>query len=176
MKGTIVALVSTLILVTGLASAACGSDAAGPSLKEYFQNLQAVMSEDEESSALEAQLEGEMVSADTIEERVAASKEYFTLALAEIQEVLAELSDLDPPSEAASAHDAQVNGLRDVATSTEALIADFDAVQSEREWEVLVNGYVVSFEPLRPACRELETIATANGIELELKCELSENQ
>ncbi|MFQ5554212.1 MAG: hypothetical protein ACE5GC_02430 [Acidimicrobiia bacterium] len=83
-----------------------------------------------------------------------------------------ELESLSPPSEAAATHEASLAALRD---AVESLPATIDAVRGlkdigELASAVAVSPFGVARERLGAACRDLESIAADEAIDVDLRC------
>jgi hypothetical protein len=159
---------SVVIGVAAIAFAACGgSDAM--TLEEYFEEFQTTNNEFEER-------------ADKLFEEVDdtdpdALKQAFRDTPPLIDEFIDELQAMDPPSEAADAHNEAVEAGRVLVQEYEAFVEDFDDTDgSLDELLEVLEGIETSalgdaLEEFGTACEQLQTIADDNEIEVDLECE-----
>lgn len=172
MKALMGVLTFVLVVMLSSLAATCSRGTDEVSLGEYFAQLQTLNDEGGQRSApAEAELEEGIANASSLAEQIQASKAYFSSALLELEDVVKDFDELDPPSEAAEAHEELRDGLEDVARFTEDLISQFDSVESETALLALSYDYVLAFGPLEPPCLSLERIAHDNGIEFDIDCE-----
>lgn len=176
MKALMGILAFVLVAMLSSLAAACSGGTDELTLREYFAQLQTQNDEAEQRSApAEAEFEQGFASASSLAEQIQVSKAFFRLALLEIEDSVKDFNELDPPSEAAEAHDELRDGLEDAARFAEDLIDQFDSAESEADLLALFGDYVSAFEPLEAPCLRLERIADDNGIEFDIDCESSES-
>lgn len=176
MRGFVAALQVLLLVGLGIAAGACGDAGDELTLQEYSGQLQVLVDEERErSEPAEAAFNEDLGSSTSVAEQVEASQTFFAFALSDIQRFVESLQDFDPPAEVEDLHREIVDGYEDVITSTDALLNQLGAVESEAELTALFSDYVSNFEPLSTPCRQLEGIAGGAGIEVNLDCETVDN-
>ena len=166
MRGSLaVAAVALLVLL----AVACdgGGGRSGPlTLEDYFQELEGPASVlDGDSNALD----GELAAVDTVEE----ARAVFTQYPGVLQAFLDDLDEIDPPAEAADAHNETLEtGAAFLTEFQNAIDSASDATTFE---ELLAatesEAFVTASDAFTATCLALTGIAADNGITVDLGCE-----
>ena len=166
MRGSLaVAAVALLVLLAG----ACddGGGQSGPlTLEDYFQELEGPATVlDGDSNALD----GELAAAGTVEE----ARAVFTQYPGVLQAFLDDLDEIDPPAEAADAHNETLEtGAAFLTEFQNAIDSASDATTFE---ELLAatesEAFVTASDAFTATCLALTEIAADNGITVDLGCE-----
>lgn len=198
-RATVTALLG-LLLTLGMFAAACGSDskddngnktpvatetpeatddaggeepteepdAPSSDLEEYFQDLDGL--EDELRSGAASVDEGLAALTDSTapDEVIAAFEE----AKAVVDEFVAGMQDLDPPAEAAAAHEETIVGYQAVSGIVSDAIDVVEGGGTAQDAAALLSSpeAVEADTALDATCKALQTLATDNGIDVDLGC------
>ena len=145
----------------------------GTDLDSYFASMEDIATRTDEQ--LEA-IGDELISGDfeSEEEEIQATRDAFQQQGEILEAALLEMSELDPPEEAAEAHANFVVELQNVAAISSDLLADLQGITTVADAEVVIEGYGESLtaadETFDEACLELQTIADDNDIDRNLQC------
>lgn len=151
-------------------TAACGSGDSGGggelSLEQYFDQVGSITgSLEERAAALDQPLEQEF---DSEVEQVQAVRDAFTTVLPAFEDFINDLDELNPPPEAAAAHDELVAGFANVVGGLEDLIDQLAEVETAAEFSALLfdpgSGFGSAIGQVTAACLQLQSIADDNGI------------
>lgn len=180
--------IAVLLLAAGAIAAACGGgDGSELTLEEYFAQAQAIYDNIvSRGEALRETYDATPTSTEgaSDEERVRIWREQLEGIRSLQEDFFESLRELNPPDDVSQAHDAYVDTGSDVAeriaefTSSEAFeeyIIGLEAAESLDEIKQLQDDFLdpdvsVANERHEEACTELETIATENGMSLDLGC------
>jgi hypothetical protein len=194
---SIPALLIGLLLSLGVAAAACGDDdedssgeptaiengdteptaedgepteASEPSsgLEDYFAELDALEDELRSNQAASEAAFAALDETATVEDVVALLEEVQDF----IDAFVEGLEDIEPPEEAAAAHEETIAGFQTVsATAGEAIDASDTFATVDELFAVFDTPEAVEAEEaLDATCRALQTIADGNGIAVDLGC------
>ena len=150
------------------AFAACDGD-GGLTLEEYFQQLE-TLDQDAEAGIEALGFPEEFASE---EERVLAIQDFFAASVPIIANFVDAIDDLDPPTEAEDAHNEAVDAGRDFVIEAEDLTNELADVESSSELEEVFDApeYDAASDRFDQACFDLQDIADANSIDVDLTCE-----
>jgi hypothetical protein len=163
----------TLLLLVGLSmvsAAVCNGDNEEPSLSEYFEEIQQISDRaDERFVPLQSQIEKDFTSES---EELAAWREFFAADLAIVRDYLTDLTNLRPPDEVRAEHRKFVDAadvLFEAILQTNESLA---SVNSKDHLNQLLNSPELDSptEAFDAACRDLERVADAQAIALDLDC------
>ena len=151
-----------LVLLIG----ACGGDndngADELSLNEYFSRLQAL------SDEVRSRADG-LAEPVSFDDDVAG---VFNQSLDIFRDFLNDVRELNPPSEAQSAHEALVSALDHFIDANEDLVGQLEDASTEAESQAIFENVPAEVEgtPIGSACADLQQIATDNNISVNLDC------
>ena len=160
--------VAALALVIAVLAAACGGN-GGLTLEEYLQQLETL--DQEAEAGIEALEFPEEFASE--EEQVLAFQDFFAAVVPIIADLVDAIDDLDPPAEAEDAHNEAVDAGRDFVTEAEDLTNELADVGSSSELEEVFDApeYDAASDRFDQACFDLQDIADANSIDVDLTCE-----
>ncbi len=170
-------LVTALLAAVASFATACGGGGGDElTLDEYFQQLQAIGDDlEEQGNALEAEIEGAFTAETSAEEAIAALEAFLTEGVEVFQEALAEIEDMNPPSEAKDAHDRFVESARTRVDLIENLAESVGEAETLEDLQQVITDLAdVQLEEetrLQEACHSLEQIASDKGLQLDLNCD-----
>jgi len=162
-----------LALIVLLAGAVACTDGGGGvrsgplTLAEYFDELEGSSTDlDERAASLVETLE----ASDDVEELKEAAGQYPDV----LGDFLEDLEALEPPGEAAAAHEDALDAGREFLDLLAGAVDDAEQAETEAELlEVFGNDELVSATTaFSETCVALQTIADDNGIDVDLGCEL----
>lgn len=161
-------LVAVALLAAGMFAAACGGsdDKDGGdgtvSLDEYFQQI------DELAATLESDLAA--VPSDdpsSVDDAVTQLSD----VTAAFDSFANGLDDIDPPAEAADAHDATASSMHDWVDELNGVSDEVAGAASGADALALLNGLDTSgLEASQQGCRDLQEVADSNQIDVDLGC------
>lgn len=168
-----------LLVVLGTIAAACGDDDA-LTLEQYFQQIDALGNDlDDELNRLNEEFEETVEEAKTEEEVIDAFRDFLDPQPGLFEDFVGELESIAPPSEVEDAHNElvaiQAEGLELLEDLNERAqrvesASDVEEVGAELE----EPAFTAIADQTEQACFALEAIADANGIDVDLECELEE--
>ena len=164
------AFIAVLLLAFGAIAAACGGGGEPLTLEEYFQRLDEIFEgADERFEALGDQCEE---LAESEEAEIEAARCFFDSSVQVLNHVQDETDDLDPPAEAAVAHEELVTAGADLEQLGEEFSERFADIESMAELEELAEAPELESagERFERTCFDLEEIARENDIEVDLRC------
>lgn len=164
---TRVALIAGIALAGATFAIACGDDGGELTLQEYFDKLQEI---DDENQTRSEEIDQELEALG--EEDFDKARDLLKEQADEFDRFVNEIEGLEPPAEAADAHDEAVEALR-------ALVAEFkkanDAIEDADSFEDADAAFsevdFSQFDRASEACRQLEAIAADNDITTDLNCD-----
>ncbi len=165
------AFVAALVLAFGAIAAACGGGGEPLTLEEYFQRLDEVLDNaDDRFEALVDQCREDVESA---ESELAATRCFFDASAQVLKDVQDETDDLDPPAEAAAAHEELVTAGADFEQLVDDFGERFGDIESMSELEELSEAPELeeAGKRVEQACFDVEEIARENDIEVGLDCD-----
>ncbi len=160
-------LVAGLLPALGAVAAACGGGGGGPSLDQYFAQVDSVFANANKQFET---LKGEFSAA---LEDPAAARDFYERASPILTDAVNSLKDIDPPKDAKAAHNEAVEAgesLQKVAADT---FQQLKAANKTNETAVLeLNNPKVTAALGRfdAACFALQKIADDKGIQVDLGC------
>jgi hypothetical protein len=162
-----------VLLALGALAAACGDDGEELTLEEYFQRLDAIY--DQAVARSEAQAEavaGAPGQEDLSAEEVLA---YYRAVYGGDRDIasdfLVALRDLDPPTEAADAHNQAVDAMEATLEDYEDFLEGTSDSPSPEEAAPLLDELHAAMGRNRDTCLTLQTIANENDVDVDLECE-----
>lgn len=170
-------LAAAAVLGAALVAGACGGDGGG--LEEYFDEVQTLDDGFRESTeVLDEEAEGVLarLSSGEVDAAVGAAElaELFRRQGASFQAYAADLVGLEAPEEAAEAHLGAIQGLAALSGSLGVVADQLEEVRSFEELLAVLEGMEALLAPAEdlagPACLELEAIAAASDLSLDLDC------
>ncbi len=171
--------VAALALLVAAFAAACG-DGDELTLEQYFQRIDALGNDlDDELNRLNEEFEETVEEAKTEEEVIDAFRDFLDPQPGLFEDFVGELQSIAPPSEVEDAHNEMVaiqaeglgllEDLNERAQRVESA-SDVEEVGAELE----EPAFTAIADQTEQACFALEAIADANGIDVDLECELEE--
>ena len=162
-----------LTLVIGACDGSEGADRL--SLNEYFDRLQVLSGEAAETADQSGDDGGPSSAAferDLAAGNFDAIAVGFNQGLDVFRDFLIGIRDLNPPSEAQSAHDALLGALDDFIDSNENLVAQIEDAQTETGFTAIFDNAPPEADaaPIGQACRRLQQVATDNNLSVDLDC------
>lgn len=162
-------------LLLAAVAVACGGGGGALTLEEYFQRLDAA--ENELSAAGEQVAEPEFNDDDVFDEaEKQALRENLDAFFAILEDFRNALADLEPPDEVAEQHTNTIARLDDFA---EALRDSGDRIQELESLDELEDAFAdvdAADESVTQACFDLQAVADANNIAVDLECEEGEEE
>jgi hypothetical protein len=168
--------IAALLLALGSIAAGCGGDDE-LTLEEYFQRLDTLGDDlDDELDRLGEEFDETFVEAESEEEVMRAFRDFLDPQPALFEEFVAELESIDPPPKVEDAHDEmvaiQAEGLEMLEDLNEhAQAAESASDVEELEAELETPAFTAISDRTERVCFELEAIADANDIDVDLECE-----
>jgi hypothetical protein len=140
-------------------------------LEEYLERIEDVLDGhdeelDEAKDVCEEAWEEEEL-ADAIEAALGCKAELVPI----LEQVLAEVGNIEPPVEVQSAHRALVAAGADVVVAVQGLVERLQDVETASDFATLVGEVVPTFFAFDGACLELQELADEVGIDIDLGCE-----
>lgn len=165
--------VAGLVLGAALGIVACNDDGDELTLEEYFQRVEAVA--DESDQSVSALFEGITDEGDM---------QQFRDAIAGIGPILDEAADdleaIDAPAEVQDEHDATVETLRGFAAAGNDVAEGLDDIEADSPDELFAavdeQGFGAAREAFNNACKDLEAVAVDNSIDANLNCDDEEDE
>ena len=111
----------------------------------------------------------ELEQADSVSERGEAMDKFMSAWISIMRDYTSDLVDLNPPSEAQDAHDALATALKAATEELEDLAGKFSQVQSQEEFDSLVEDEPAAFDEIEETCNRLQTVAN-NITTVDLDC------
>ena len=177
MKLQLLAIPFLAALLLALAAApACGGDDASPP-EQYFRQLQETRAElSQRFTALQDEFDAALASESTDAEITEAARDYYGGNLSILEDTISRLEEIEPPAEAAEAHQEFVEAVKGFVAVSEDLSARAERAESVSELEDLLAGadrdeFDAVAGRFEEACLALQDIADANGIAADLNCE-----
>jgi hypothetical protein len=165
-------VIGGLPLALGTIAGACGDDDR-LTLDEYFQRYDATWHAGRER--MEALEDPSQADFDSDEKEIEAYRAFLTEALPNIRDLRDALIEIDPPADVESLHDEAVDALTDGLEVFEESTAELGNVESTIQMEEMFELTLTKMQPVSErqseACIELQAIADANGIDVDLECE-----
>lgn len=170
MKAAAMALV---LAAAWMAACTSGGDGGELTLEEYFARVQQISDEaDAESADIEAEYEAVDFTnfSPELRDEYAA---YFAAALEFFDGVIDELDAVQPPDEAADAHDEYVAKYRALSLEFSEVAGDLDGFETESDFNeaFLSGGFVDAVSDAEEACNGLQGLADDNNIAVDLECD-----
>jgi hypothetical protein len=155
------ALAAVSLLVT------CGGDKA-LNLGEYFGRLEDVQQT--------AEVRANALNEQSVGQDIESSRKYFEGFEAIQRDTLDALNDMHPPAEVRDAHLEYVAALQQALALTVGFSDRLAAATSSSDLETVIAGlsdpsFDAASRRLSSTCLDLQGIATANGIEVDLRCD-----
>lgn len=168
-------LAAFVVAFAGLVSA-CGGGDSQLSLEEYFEVLEDVlMDADDSGNKLGEEFVENLEDADDDEEEVEAYLDFFDESLALIKAVRDDVDGLNPPDEAEAEHDDFVEATDSLAEAFEEVVEDAEDADSGSEIEDLLDeadDLTEAGEDVERACADLQEIADDEDIDVDLRFDL----
>ena len=165
------ALIAALLLTIGAIAAACGGGGDGDSqtIGQYFERLETLAASfDDRGTELE---EGFDITADTSDdELIELSRDFLRGGLTVLEDFVDDLDGLDPPAEAADAHDTAVDAGKAAIAALQDVVDRFDDVESAADLAGLFEDAFADSESFSEGCFALQEIADDIGISVDLQC------
>ncbi len=163
--------IPTLLLVVAIIGLACGGDGE-LTLEEYFGQVEALDEETEaQTEALGFPEEQEFAS----EEQIEAFRDFFEGSVRFLSTFKTSLQDIDPPAAVEVDHNEVLDAGGKFVNLLQGVQVRLADVESTSELEALFEEKDPEIEAARDrfdqACLDLEEIAQANGIVVNLRCE-----
>ncbi len=173
---SLVALAAALLLAFGAVAAACGGGGGnGPSLEEYFQQVDTAQNEVDRQ--FEEFFTEEEPGPDASGEEVAAfARELAATFVSILQDAQDTFGGIEAPAEAEGAHNDLVQAIQDAREAIEAAVDDLPTTLSLEELETFepFESATDALTRVEEACVELQTLADQNNISVDLMCEEEE--
>lgn len=149
---------------------------ASPELEDYFAEIEAIFEEaDAASDELDTAFDEAIDAATTVEEEVFTLQEFLLESRKTIAGALDDLEDVDPPEEVEDAHNDFVQAGRDLVDVSEQFSEGLQDVETEDDLNALNDelgpGGQEAADAADAACFELQDVADAAGIAVDLNCE-----
>lgn len=147
-----------------------------PDLRQYFQRIEEIFADaDEATEAADAKLTADMESAADFEAQVTAIQVFLGSLIDIFSESIGAMDVIQPPAEAAAAHEAFIEATTNAAVAASNYQARLQFVESAEQAEQLsaefdeeLAGLVAAADA---ACAQLQGVAAQNAIEVQLTCE-----
>lgn len=170
---------AALLLALGTIAAACG-DGNELTLEQYFQRIDALGNDlDEELNRLNEEFEETVEEAESEEKVVDAFRNFLDPQPRLFEDFVGELESIALPSEVEDAHNEMVAIQAEGLELLEDLNERAQRFESASDVEELVAelegpAFTAIGDQTEQACFALEAIADANGINVDLECQLEE--
>ena len=182
-------LLLTLVPVLALATAAaaCGGDGGRLTLEEYFERFAAIQErmealvEEADTSQPAVTVTPATPGAATAEaasdqEQIDAQLEPLAASLPVLADFTEALVGIDPPAEVEDLHNEFVDMLREVTAINQDIVDQLEDAASSSDLEEVVEStrpqFIRVLERGARVCSELQEVADANGIDVDLGCEV----
>ncbi len=160
---------AVLLLTFGTIAAACDDD--GLTLEEYFREVEALSNgADERFEPLVEALNQEF---DSEAEQIEATRDFFNADIPILRDFGDALDDFDPPAEVEDPHEEAVAGIAELVEFLQDFTDRFADVESTSDLEELLDApeLEAASDRFDQACFDLQDIADANSIDVDLTCE-----
>ncbi len=161
------------VLVVGAGAACSSGGKSDSSLRGYFEEYERIDNA-AESRTEQLQTEYTTVLAATSlnDETRTGLKEYFEKQVAARREYLDGISDLNPPKEAAAAHNESVTSYEAVLTAFEPVLTELETASNIADLDRIFSGQELTdaIAKANESCRALQTIADDKDININLEC------
>ncbi len=149
---------------------------ASPELEAYFAEIEAIFEDtDAASDELGTAFDEAIDAATTVEEEVFTLQEFLLESRKTIEGALDDLEDVEPPGEVKDAHNDFVQAGRDLVEVSEQFSEGLQDVETEADLDALNEeldpGGQDAADAADAACFDLQDIADAAGISVDLNCE-----
>jgi hypothetical protein len=149
---------------------------ASPELEAYFAEIEAIFEDaDAASDELDLAFDEAIDAATNIEEEVFTLQEFLLESRKNIESALDDLEDVEPTEETEDAHNDFVQAGRDLVEVSKQFSEGLQDVETEADLdalnEELGSGGQDAADAADTACFDLQDIADAAGISVDLNCE-----
>jgi Mn-containing catalase len=128
------ALIVVLLLAFSAVAAACGGGGGEAlTLEEYFQEMEAIMSEAEERFYEVIEEFGQQLNPPDVEQRIDAYQDITNEVLSHFEQVAESIDALNPPELVRGAHNAAVEASDDIPAGFQDFLDQLQDVESEAE-------------------------------------------
>ena len=164
------------LLMAIFVAAACGSDRTGSRQSEltmdtYFARLSNLLIDGHpKTDDVVAKAEEESEQANSVSERGEAMGKFVSRWISSTKNRSRSLDNIIPPSEVAVLHGAYATGYGAAIEEYESLVGKFNEVQSQVEFDSLVQDAATAFDESVANCKRLQTVANDNNIVVDLDC------
>lgn len=164
-------LVGLSVLGAGALAAACG-DGGEPTLESYFDDLEQISrdySEDERDLGAEA--DQQIAEAGDLEEQIEIAQVWAEDQVILLATFVEDLEALDPPPAAAGAHEDAIETTYETIEAIDGLPGQLEHAADRRDFDRAFEAAGSDVGRVTNACRQLQRIASARGIDVDLGCE-----
>jgi hypothetical protein len=149
---------------------------ASPELEAYFAEIEAIFEDaDAASDELDTAFDEAIDAATTTEEEVFTLQEFLLESRKTIESALDDLEDVEPAEETEDAHNDFVEAGRDLVEVSKQFSKGLQDVETEADLDTLNEelgpGGQEAADAADTACYDLQDIADAAGISVDLNCE-----
>jgi len=160
----------TLLLASAVLGMACSGGSEEVTLGAYLQRVDAIFAETDERFVALGDRCSERTDSEGARVRVALC--FFDASVAIWPDFTNALENIDPPDEAAAAHDELLAAGGELSSLIEDYSTRLADVQSTAELEEVLSAHdlLAAGDRFDQACLSLQDLATETGIELDLAC------
>jgi len=163
-----------VVMLAVSAFVACGGNGT-LSPEDYFQRLEEIQDgSSDRADALREEFEEKGEAASTEEERVDRTRDFFDETASNFSDTIDDLNDLKPPAEADGPHNDLLDALSDALELLRVLVDELEDVESELAAQDVLDGFEDDIDQvldrLDNACVDLQDVADANVINVDLEC------
>jgi len=175
-----VTLGAIVLLMLGVAAAACGDDdketdvdqgTPGADAEGYYSDVDRIQNSlTERLDAISDQSEQAFGDPDSARNSLSAAKNAGETALED-------LDALEAPSVAAAAHAGMVSASEEMVASVDGMIADLQGVEAGPDFDAFVNSiiqsdsaYTLAVESMRRACSDMQAAADNSRVDVVYQC------
>jgi hypothetical protein len=157
---------------------ACNSDSGSEepmSLEDYLQQIGTLMTESEsEADAVKAEIDEQIAEATEVDSAIDAFEDGVGQFQDLAGDILNDLNDLNPPTEAAAAHASLIDSFEEGIATLDTLDEELDGVDTNEEFLAFSESAAADFSTLdtatEAACQDLQSLAGSAGVDVDLGC------
>lgn len=166
----------TVLFAAAAVAIAAACNGGGPSLDDYFAQIEPLFNAANEGSAVpDPLLDQKLAAAQSDEERVLVFQEFLSASEAITRAVAVQLDGIEPVKEAQDAHEEAIQTNTELADLLGDLLSRTEDVASPGELEDLLAELeepelTEARERRDEACSKLQEVADANEVDVDLDC------
>jgi hypothetical protein len=146
---------------------------------DYYTQLESYFTDSRDrSNAATTKLDDDLAAATTLDEEKTAINTFLDTMIGVFDDAVATMNDLDPPPEAASAHDSFRNDISQAKGISAGLQSDISDASTQDAAQAVVDDFnnrvATLVNDAQGACRDLQTLADGQNAGVDLQCKVAE--